>query len=411
MNALFAAMLRLRAFGPLRYREFRLVAYGQVCGNLGTWMDEVSRGWLIYELTDSAMQLGLVRGIQVIPFLLLSPLAGSAADRYSRKTQLIIAQTANAVIFAAMAALILTSLVRPWHVYVAAFLAGMVTVFQQPARSAMIGDTVPSNLLTNAIGFGALVYNVARVIGPALAGALIVVSGTGGAFAVQALMLLLATAWTIQLAPVHRIGAKGHKESFGQSILEGWKFSWHTEPVRAGILCTVLVAILIAPFTTLLPVYARDLLDVGATGQGLMLTAMGFGALVSAAMITAVGHRLPRGIVMLVFSTLYGLVLLVFAASQSFALSIAVMVVAGLCHVNGNALVQTIIQSYSPPEFRGRTLAIFAMAQVLTTGGAVLIGALAVPLGPRWAVAAMGVAGAISIVALALAIPGARRIR
>jgi len=410
MNGFFAAMLRLRAFRPLAYREFRLVAYGQICGNFGTWMDEVSRGWLIYELTDSAMQLGLVRGIQVIPFLLLSPLAGSATDRYSRKTLLIITQSVNAVIFAVMAALIFTGLVRPWHVYVVAFLAGMVAVFQQPARSTMIGDTVPSELLTNAIGFGAMVFNVARVVGPAIAGSLIVVAGTGGAFAVQSLMLVLATIWTFQLTGTHRTPGR-RKESFTQSIVEGWKFSWRSETVRAGLLCTVLVSVLIAPFTTLLPVYARDLLNVGAPGQGLMLTAMGFGALVSAALITAAGHRIPRGMFMLVFSALYGLVLVVFAASNSFALSLAVMFFTGLCHVNGNALVQTVIQSHSPAEFRGRTLALFSMAQVLTTGGGVLIGALSVPLGPRWAVASMGIVGTLSIIALAVAVPKARAIR
>jgi len=410
MNGFIAAMLRLRAFRPLAYREFRLAAYGQICGNFGTWMDEVSRGWLIYELTDSAMQLGLVRGIQVIPFLLLSPLAGSATDRYSRKTQLIITQSVNALIFAGMAALIFTGMVRPWHVYVAAFLAGMTSVFQQPARSTMIGDTVPSELLTNAIGFGALVFNVARVVGPAIAGSLIVVAGTGGAFAVQSLMMVLATIWTFQLTGTHRTPGR-RKESFTQSIVEGWKFSWRSETVRAGLSCTLLVSILIAPFTTLLPVYARDLLNVGAPGQGLMLTAMGFGALVSAALITAAGHRIPRGMFMLVFSALYGLVLVVFAASDSFALSLAVMFFAGLCHVNGNALVQTVLQSHSPPEFRGRTLALFSMAQVLTTGGGVLIGALAVSLGPRWAVALMGIAGTLSIIALAVAVPKARAIR
>jgi MFS family permease len=413
MHAWLEALARLRAFEALRYREYRLISFSQVSGNLGTWMDEVSRGWLIYELTDSALQLGLVRGIQVIPFLIFAPLAGSAADRYSRKTQLLIAQSANALIFAAMAALIYADLVRPWHVYVGAFLVAGVQVFQQPARAAMVSDAVPPEYLTNAIGLGALFYNVARIVGPAIAGVLIVVSGTGGAFVVQALLLVLATAWTVQLRSAHRHpGArKAHKESFARSIVAGWKFSWQNEPVRAGIVCTMLVSFLIVPFTALLPVYARDLLQVGANGQGLMLTAMGAGALASSALIASAGHRLARGMMMIGFSMAYGVVLVVFAASDWFTLSLVLMAVAGLCHVHSNALVQTVIQSYSPAEFRGRTLAIFSMNQVFITVGSLCLGALSVPLGPRWAVAAMGVAGTLAMVAMYVAMPRARQIR
>jgi len=414
MNGFLAALLRLRAFEALRYRDYRLLSYGQISGNMGTWMDEVSRGWLLYELTDSAVQLGLVRGIQIIPFLLLSPLAGGVADRYSRKTQLLIAQTVNGCVFAATALLIFTGLIRPWHLYVTALLVASGQVFQQPARAAMISDTVPPEYLTNAIGLGSLFFNTARIVGPAVAGAIIVVSGTGGAFSVQALFLLLATVWTVQLRPVrrHPEGAREvHKESFAQSIVEGWKFSWRSEPVRAGILCTTIASLLIVPFTTLLPVFARDLLGVGANGQGLLLTAMGVGALVSSALIASAGHRLARGMLMLGSSMLYGLMLVIFSASHWFPLSLVVMVFAGLCHVHSNALVMTVIQSYSPPELRGRTLALFSMNQVFITLGSLLVGALSLLLGPRWAVAAMGLTGSIAVIAMNLAMPRARHIR
>src|ERR1700704_235761 len=117
-----------RAFKALHYREFRLVTSSQMFGNLGIWMDELSRGWLIYQLTDSVIQLGLARGIQFIPLLLFAPFAGSAADRYSRKILLLVSQAANGCIFAALALLIFTGLVQPWHVYVSAVLSGMMQV-------------------------------------------------------------------------------------------------------------------------------------------------------------------------------------------------------------------------------------------------------------------------------------------
>jgi MFS family permease len=379
-------------------------------------MDEVSRGWLIYQLTDSAVQLGLVRGVQAIPFLLLSPLAGSAADRYSRKTQLMVAQIANGLVYAATALLIFTDQIRPWHVYVTAFLMAVVQAFQQPARAAMVSDAVPPGYLTNAIGLNALVYNVARSTGPALAGVLIAVFGTGGAYSVQAVFFLLATVWTMQLRPAQRAstGAGGHtvhRESFGRSIIEGWKFSWTSEAVRTGLLCTMLASLFIVPFTTLLPVFARDLLGVGANGQGFLLTTMGAGALCSAMLIASAGDKLPRGMLMLGSATLYGVIVMIFAASPWFQLSLVMMGIAGLCHVHSHALVQTVVQSYSPSEFRGRTTAIFTMNQVFTTAGSMLIGALSLLVGARWAAASMGAVGSLAMIMIFVTMPRARHIR
>ena len=383
---------------------------------MGTWMDQVTRGWLIYELTDSALQLGLVRGVQAIPFLLLSPVAGSVADRYSRKMQVVLTQTADGILYAAMTLLIFTGLVRPWHVYVTAVLMAVVQTFLQPARAALISDAVPPNNLTNAIGLNAVVFNAARSTGPALAGVLIAKFGTGGAYSVQALFFFMATIWTTQLRSAqHSAGASrghsAHKESFGQSIIAGWKFSWRNEVVRTALLIVMFVSLFIGPFTTLLPVFARDILQVGATGQGLLLTAMGVGAVCSAVLIASAGDRLPRGMLMLVSVMLYGFFTVMFAASPWFWLSVVLMVIVGLCHVHSHALVQTVIQSYSPTEFRGRTMAIFHMSQVVLTIGAMLFGALSSLVGAQWAVASMGAVGALIMSGIALALPGARFIR
>ena len=378
-------------------------------------MDQVTRGWLIYELTDSALQLGLVRGIQAIPFLLLSPVAGSVADRYSRKMQVVLTQIANGIVLAATAALIFTGQIRPWHVYVTAVLMAIVQVFLQPARAALISDCVPPNNLTNAIGLNAIVFNAARSTGPALAGVLIAKFGTGGAYSVQAFFFFLATIWTTQLRSAESSrglhGHSAHGESFGQSIVEGWRFSWKNEIVRTALLVVMFVSLFIGPFTTLLPVFARDILEVGATGQGLLLTAMGVGALCSAVLIASAGDRLPRGTLMLVSVMLYGVFTMMFALSPWFWPSMVLMVIIGLCHVHSHALVQTVIQSYSPTEFRGRTMAIFHMSQVVLTVGAMLYGALSSFIGAQWTVASMGAVGALIMVGISIALPDARFIR
>jgi MFS family permease len=409
-------LVRLRAFEALRHREYRLLWYGQVFASMGTWMDQVTRGWLIYELTNSALQLGMVRGIQAIPFLILSPIAGSTADRYSRKFQVVAAQFANGFLYAVTAILIFTGLIQPWHVYVTAFLMACVQVFLQPSRSAMISDTVPTKNLTNAIGLNAMVFNMARSTGPALSGLLISLFGTGISYGVQAMFMVLATIWTTQMSSAKAgttggQGHGGHQESFGQSIIEGWKVSWRTAEVRTGILIVIVAALFMIPFSTLLPIFARDLLHVGAKGQGLLLTAMGVGALCSSVLIASVGDHMPRGILMLGGVALYGVLVVVFSASPWFPLSMVLMAIIGLCHVSSHALVQTVIQTYSPPEFRGRTIAIFHMTQVLLLLGGMLVGALSAVTGAPWAASSMSVVGTLCMLVIFIAVPRARDIR
>jgi MFS family permease len=410
----FRALLRLRPLEAMNHRDFRLLWFGHVFSSMAFWMDQVTRGWLIYELTNSTVQLGLVRGVQAIPILLLSPIAGSAADRYSRKMQILVAQILDGMMFALLALLIYTDLIEPWHVYTTAFGMAAVQTFQQPARAAIIADVVPLKSLTNAIGLNSVIFNVARSTGPALAGVLIATSGTGGAYATQAIFYVLATYWTLRLRQTEHSAAssRGHLGgSFARSIIEGWRFSWQNETVRAGLLITMFASLFIVPFVALLPVFARDILAVGASGQGLLLTAMGVGALGSAVSIAFFGDRMPRGIFMLGGVTLYGLGVVAFAASPWFNLSMVLMVIVGFANVCSHALVQTVLQTYSPPEFRGRTIALFHMGQVVMTVGSMLIGVLAALWGTQWAVASMSVAGALAMLAIHIILPRTRHIR
>ena len=409
-------LARLRAFEALQHRQYRLLWYGQVFASMGTWMDQVTRGWLIYELTNSTLQLGLVRGIQAIPYLLLSPLAGSTADRYSRKFQVVAAQFANGLLYASMALMIFHHSIRPWHVYVNAFLMAVVQVFLQPSRGAMISETVPRSKLTNAIGLNAVVFNMARSTGPALSGLLISSMGTGLSYVVQASFFFLATIWTMQLSSTQqkRMNAglgQWPAESIGRSILEGWKFSWRQDEVRIGLLVTISASLFMLPFSTMLPVFARDRLAVGAQGQGLLLTGMGIGALCSSFLIAGIGNRLPRGILMCAGAALYGILVALFSASPWFGVSVALMTVIGLCHVASQALVQTVIQTYSPPEFRGRTTSMYNQTQVVFLLGGMLIGALSSAIGAPWAAGLLGLCGSLTVIAVFLMNPRAREIR
>ena len=259
-----------------------------------------------------------------------------------------------------------------------------------------------------------MVFNTARSTGPALAGLLISLSNTGVSYAVQALFMVLATVWTTQLSqatPGVASSHGGHDESFGQSIIEGWKFSWRTPEVRTGILIVIVAALFMIPFSTLLPVFARDLLHVGARGQGLLLTAMGIGALCSSILIASVGDRMPRGLLMLGGVALYGVLVVIFSLCHWFPLSMVLMAIIGLCHVSSHALVQTVIQAYSPPEFRGRAIAIFHMTQVLLLIGGMLVGALSAEVGAPWAASSMSIVDTLCMVVIVIMLLWVRDIR
>jgi MFS family permease len=407
------ALLNSPALAAFQHREFRLLWYGQVFTSMATWMDSIARGWLMYDLTHSSFQLGLVRGVQAVPTLLLSPIAGSVADLYSRKNQIVISQTANGLLYTWMAAMIFTGAIEPWHVYVTSLGLAAVQTFQQPARVAMVSDTVPQANLSNALALNAVVFNSARSAGPALAGLFIAMYGTGGSYSMQGLFYFMATIWTCMLRnvpiqqPAH--GAS-HAESFGRTIIEGWKFSWRTYEVRISLLVVSLAMFLLIPFTTLLPVYARDILNAGAKGQGLLLTCMGIGALFSSVVVAAAGDRLPRGIVIIGGVGIYGLLVTLFAASTWFPLSMFLMLMIGFCHVTSHALIQIVIQAYSPAEMRGRTMAIFHMTQVILVIGAMFIGALAEWIGARWALTGVSLIATLLMLAIYLFMPKARRI-
>lgn len=415
-RAVVDALVRVRTFDALHYPAFRLIWGGQVCTAVATWMDQVTRGWLLYEMTGSPFHLGLIRGFQAIPLLFLSPIAGTAADRYDRKAQIIVAQSIDAALYGVMAVLIFTGQIQPWHVYATAVLAGAVGTFENPARNAMVSDAVPRHGMTNAVALNSVAFNVSRIAGPSVAGLMIALTGTGGSYVVQVLLYAFATTWTMRLpASLSRpADAESHHSrgiSFGRSTVDGWKACWVNREVRAGLLIVGLASLFIVPFSTLLPVFAKDILDVGASGQGLMLTAMGVGALVSAILIASIGDQVPRGLFMLGGIGLYGIAVVAVASSTWFPLTVVLMVIVGVFHVSSHALVQTVVQTYAEPEFRGRTMAVFHQSHLILMIGGMVLGGLASVVGGPWAMALMAGAGTISMALMFLFEPVARRLR
>src|SRR5215467_9138843 len=260
---------RIHTFDSLTIRDYRLLWLGQVDTSLGQWMDSITRGYLIYHITNSPMQLGLAAAMRGIPLFLFGIVAGAVADRSGRKAQLIIAQVTNALLNCILATLVITNRVQPWHVYVTGFLVGTVQAFQNPARQTLVSDIAGSKHLINALALNSMALNSSRAIGPAFAGLLIATVGVHGSYYVQAVMFLFATVWTMQM----RVPERGREstlvatEPLLQSIKGGFAYVNANNNIRAQLILALGPLTLGTPFTNMMPIFASDVLHGGAQLQ------------------------------------------------------------------------------------------------------------------------------------------------
>lgn len=390
-----AAALR-RASGPLAplaLRDFRLLWLAQFGTTMGLWMDQAARAWLIYSLTNSAVDLGLVSAARALPTLAFGIVAGVVADRYERKLQLVVAQVGNLGLNILLAVLVTTGLVEPWHVYVTSILAGVVQSFQQPARQAMISDLVDRSLLIRAVALNSAVFNLSRTLGPALAGGLIVVIGMDGAYYVQAAMYLFATIWTLQMRvpPVKpQVDASGNRASFGADLVEGMRYIAVTPLMRTLTLFSLAPTLIAMPYVSLMPIFARDVLAIGAEGQGLLLAASGVGAFGGAMWLTVWGNLRYKGWLLIASSGSFGLFLMGFANSTWAPLSLLLLFCAGWANTTYGSTDQTVVQLQTPSHLRGRVLSIYMMNRGLSPLGGLAGGLIAAWLGGPAAVTIMG---------------------
>ena len=402
---------------------------------MGQWMDQVARSWLIYQMTGSALQLGAVSAMRAVPMLAFGMVAGVVADRYGRKAQLIISQVTNVALNLILATLVLTGRVQPWHVYVTALLAGTVQAFQQPARQSLISDLVGKEHLQNAVALNSAIFNLTRSVGPAVAGGLIAVVGVDGSYYAQAALYAWATVWTIQMRvpgeaglaevlglgrsrksraalvgaqgasgapgdlkvdPARKSARRGQSDgSFFGSMKEGLDYVLGQQLILSIMLLSLAPVLLGMPYTSLMPIFALDVLGVGSVGQGLLLTSAGLGALVGALGIASIGSFKRKGMLLIGGSIMFGVSLVGFSQSTWMPLSLALLFAVGLSNASYTSQAQTIIQTLAPQHMRGRVLSIYMLNRGLMPLGSLLAGGLASWLGGPLAVLLMGVSCAL----------------
>ncbi len=403
-------LLQSRTFESLAIRDYRYLWLGQLSTSMGQWMDQVTRTWLIYALTQSPLQLGLVSAVRGVPLIAFGTIAGAVADRYGRKRQLIIAQVVNAILNIVLATLVLTGEVQIWHVYVTGFLAGTVQAFQQPARQVLINDLVGGKHLLNAIALNSAALNLSRSVGPAVSGILIQTMGVDASYYIQAGLYIVATVWTVQIrvpdAGTHVADPnQARNESLLDSARAGMAYVVSNHLILALMVLGLAPMVLGMPFMSLMPVFAIDVFHGGAETQGLLLTMLGVGAVAGALTVASLGRRQTSGKFLIAGAAGFGISLMLFSRSPVTTVAIFFALLAGFFNSSYTSQDQTIIQLLAPPALRGRVLGVYLLNRGLMPFGSLLAGVLASLLGAPWAVTIMGASCLLLAVAMGFLVP------
>jgi MFS family permease len=375
-------------FSALRHRNFRLWFIGQTLSLVGTWMQSIAQGWVVYQLTGSEFALGAISFIGTVPTLFLMLPAGVLADRIPRRQVLLVTQTVMMILAFVLAALAATHVLQAWHIGVLAVCLGITNSFDAPARQAMAVEMVEDRAdLMNAIALNATIFNMARVVGPAIGGAVLAAVGAAWCFTLNGLSFLavLAALLMMKLPKTH---PEVRTDPITLQIAEGIKYVWHTPTIRTATALVAVSSLFAFSYAVLLPAYAVDVLHVGETGLGALNTAVGVGALAGSLLVASLTRFRRKGLLLTVGSLLFPAVLFAFAFSRSFWLSLAALSLIGAGFVTQNATSNTLIQSTVPDSLRGRVMAVYMLMFFGTAPfGSLQAGALAQAFGPSAGVA------------------------
>ena len=344
----------------LGYRDFRLFWSGQLISNIGTWMQMTATSWLLYQLTGSAVLLGLNGIFRAIPALTLGLVSGTFADRYDRRWMLLWTQIILGSLSLAIGILDDVGHIQPWHIYSFTFLSAAVGAFDGPARQAMFPALVPRSALPNAVALNSLLWKGSALIGPSLGGVAISLMGTAGAFYANALSFLVVVITLLMLRISAPIEAK-RRRHFMAETQEGFRYIM-ARPIILGITVMEAVASVFGLDHTMLTIYASDVLRVGADGFGLLQSARGLGAVIGSGLFLAIGQKPYQGKILIVTAILYGLFFGLFGMAPSFAIALAMMTLIGLTDTVWGAARGTIMQMVTPDKFRGRVMGVFQLS-------------------------------------------------
>ncbi|MDE3088351.1 MAG: MFS transporter [Chloroflexota bacterium] len=381
----FGGIALPKTFVALRHRNYRLFFAGQLTSLVGTWMQNVAQSWLVYQLTGSPLYLGIVSFASAVPVLFLSLWAGLIVDRVPKRKLLIVTQTSMMVLAFLLSADVFLGWVQPWHIVILSFLLGVANTFDAPARQAFVVDMVARADLQNAIGLNSAIFQMARIIGPTIAGIALAVVGSAWCFFLNGVSFIavIIGLWLMQVPPT--VGVRKGASQLAQ-IRQGLGYIRHNQVVLTLLGMVAVATIFAFGYSALMPAFAQDVLNSGPAGLGLLSAAVGVGALIGALIVASLATYQHKGMLLTLGNLFFPTMVLLFAVSRIFPVSLLILVGAGLGFMIQNAMTNTLIQFAVPDELRGRVMSIYMLVfQGFFPLGSLMAGTIAqnfgVPIG------------------------------
>lgn len=386
-----SALALLRVF---RHRNYRLFFSGQLVSLMGTWITSVAQGWLVYTLTHSPLLLGVTSFAGQVPVFFISSFAGMVSDRVDRRKLLVVTQGLAMLQAATLATLTLMGIIQVWEIVALALFKGFVNAFDVPTRQAFTIDMVGREDLRNAISLNSVMFNLARVVGPTIAGVLVATVGEGLCFTIDAISYgaVLLGLLMMRFEPRAR-RTPGHPL---RELKEGFAYVWRTREIRVSLMLIAVCSAFGAAYIPLLPAFARDVLHQGSQGLGLLYGAIGSGALVGAYALARL-HERHLSLTPILSALSFGVSLILFSHSHFLPLSMLLLLPTAFSLMLLGGSTNTIIQTVSSEHMRGRVVAFYAMGFMgMMPWGSLLLGWIGSLIGVSYAVT---IGGAVCILA------------
>ena len=383
-------------FLSLKHQNYRYYFFGMCISTIGTWMQNTAQPWLAYSLTKSALLLSVVSALQFLPALLFSLFAGVLIDRLPKKRMLIITQSLSLVITFALWLLVKSGGIQYWHLLVTASLLGLVNTLDMPLRQSFVVEMVGHEDLMNAIALNSLTFNVARMIGPSIAGILMGTLGVSACFLINSLSF---GAVLISLFFIHPVACavpeQTERQGVFESIGEGLRYIRHNETLFTTLLFMVVVSTFALNYGVTIPVFATQVLGLAETGYGFLMSALGAGALVGALFVAALSKSGPRRYILFFLPVLTGIVLILIGNTNSFLSTGISLAIGGFLFVSYLSTANSNLQIHTEDRFRGRVMSVYS----LVVAGSSPIGNLFVGAADNWFGARMGfIASGIAVI-------------
>ena len=400
-------------FSALQYRNYRLLWFGTIFMSSGTWIQQVTLGWLAYEMTGSPVQVAIVLGLRALP-MLAAPIAGVIADKFDRRIVLLLDQSYMALLAVIFAAVLQFGVVQVWHLHAFSFLSGVGWALNNPLRQSLVANSVPRERLMNAVALNSMAFNSMRMVGPGIGGGMIALLGPEVNFLLQAVVYGLVVVLVLPFRAEYAEGREGRKEqSPFADLKEGLRYVMRQPMLRYAILLSVVPTLTMMSFIqTQMPVFvAEDLGDSEGALLGFMYVGMGVGGFIGAVLVARFHAVRHKGRLSLMGVAGAGLAVLALSQTDLWWVAWGILVVQQLFFIIVMTTNNTILQTVTPDYMRGRVMGIYMVDIGLQPFGGVVAGLIAASLGVSVAWLVGGLAGLVLVVLITVAAPSFRRLQ